>query len=149
MPIAMDDAWCSGSWVLPKRSRKWFHVEPPWRLLVGGRQIQRIKLYNLGVLFSLNFGQIFSTTCNNDDIDTIDSYILRIFWVDSARIQQQKLLADGGFAYVYSGLDADSGDRDFGVQLTNTFKWFEECIPWCFWNQNKAELKTHCIYTGT
>lgn len=93
--------------------------------------------------------RFFSTTCNNDDIDAIDSYILRIFWVDSARIQQQKLLADGGFAYVYSGLDADSGDRDFGVQLINTFKWFEECIPWCFWNQNKAELKTHCIYTGT
>lgn len=40
-------------------------------------------------------------------------YILRICWVDSVRIQQQKLLADGGFAYVYSGLDADSGDRDF------------------------------------
>lgn len=32
------------------------------------------------------------------------------------RIQQQKLLADGGFAYVYSGLDADSGDRTGQVE---------------------------------
>eukprot|EP00434_Breviolum_minutum_P040368 symbB.v1.2.035867.t1/scaffold4931.1/size32735/4 len=31
--------------------------------------------------------------------------------VAGRRIQQQKLLADGGFAYVYSGLDADSGER--------------------------------------
>lgn len=33
------------------------------------------------------------------------------FEVAGRRIQQQKLLADGGFAYVYSGLDADSGER--------------------------------------
>ncbi|CAK9108326.1 unnamed protein product [Durusdinium trenchii] len=34
-----------------------------------------------------------------------------ILQVAGRRIQQQKLLADGGFAYVYSGLDADSGER--------------------------------------
>ena len=37
-----------------------------------------------------------------------------------SRIQQQKLLADGGFAYVYSGLDADSGDRMGSMWTTDT-----------------------------
>lgn len=33
------------------------------------------------------------------------------FEVAGRRVQQQKLLADGGFAYVYAGLDAESGER--------------------------------------